>query len=68
MIEFEMRMIPLFVYLARGAHPKQELEDIFELYQTPGGAVDYFSYAFTVTGYLSLLLWKLQNKNDGFTT
>ena len=48
-----MRMIPLFVYLARGAQPKQELEDIFELYQPPyllvnGGAVDRFLYAFTV--------------------
>jgi hypothetical protein len=68
-----MRMIPLFVYLARGAHPKEVLEDIFELYQTPYllvnvGAVDYCLYAFTVTGYLSLLLWKLHNKNDGFTT
>ena len=61
LIEFEMRTIPLFVYLARAAHPKQGLEDIFELYQPPyllvnGGAVDRFLYAFTVTGYFTHFL------------
>jgi|1185.fasta_scaffold1780362_1 hypothetical protein len=60
-MEFEMRTIPLFVYLARAAHPKQGLEDIFELYQPPyllvnGGAVDRFLYAFTVTGYFTHFL------------